>query len=96
MVSIFLEKGGTAVKDKKAVEGIKRREFLYLSGAGVAAMTLIGTPELSHGAETKAAADEVFMMFPGNYTWSAAVRAAIGSSIGGEGRWARSTGCALL
>ncbi|MFH1639795.1 MAG: alpha/beta fold hydrolase [Chloroflexota bacterium] len=29
--------------------------------------------------------DEVFMMFLGNYTWSAAVRSAIASSIGGGG-----------
>lgn len=29
--------------------------------------------------------DELLMMFPGNYTWSAAVRSAIGSSIGGGG-----------
>jgi len=29
--------------------------------------------------------DELLMMFPGNYTWSAAVRGAIGASIGGGG-----------
>ena len=29
--------------------------------------------------------NESFMMFPGNYTWSAAIRSAIGSSIGGGG-----------
>lgn len=29
--------------------------------------------------------DELLTMFPGNYTWSAAVRSAIGSSIGGGG-----------
>ncbi len=29
--------------------------------------------------------DELLMMFPGNYTWSAAVRSAIGSAIGGGG-----------
>jgi len=51
----------------------------------VAGLTLAGIPQLSQGAETKAAADEVFMMFPGDYTWSEAVRAAIGSSIGGGG-----------
>jgi alpha-beta hydrolase superfamily lysophospholipase len=64
---------------------LNRRDFFELGVAGMVGLTLAGIPELSQGAETKAAADEVIMMFPGNYTWSAAVRGAIGSSIGGGG-----------
>jgi dipeptidyl aminopeptidase/acylaminoacyl peptidase len=66
-------------------EGLNRREFFGMGVAGVAGLALSAIPQLSHGAEAKAAADEVLMIFPGNYTWSAAVRGAIGASIGGGG-----------
>ena len=66
-------------------EGLNRRDFFGMGVAGVAGLALSTIPQLSHGAEPKAAADEVLMMFPGNYTWSAAVRGAIGASIGGGG-----------
>ena len=33
----------------KEFKGLTRREFLYLSGAGVAGMTLTGVPGLSYG-----------------------------------------------
>ena len=35
------------------VRGLTRREFLYLSGASIAGMTVAGVPEWSHGAEEK-------------------------------------------
>lgn len=35
--------------EKKELKGLNRREFLYLSGAGVAGMTLAGMPRLSYG-----------------------------------------------
>ena len=76
-------------------EGLNRRDFFGMGVAGVAGLALSTIPQLSHGAEAKAEADEVLMMFPGNYTWSAAVRGAIGASIGGEGRSARSIRCVL-
>lgn len=66
-------------------EGLNRRDFFGMGVAGVAGLTLATIPQLSHGAEAKAAADEVLMIFPGSYTWSAAVRGAIGASIGGGG-----------
>ena len=66
-------------------EGLNRRDFFGLGAAGMAGLALAAVPQISQGAETKAAEDEVLMMFPGNYTWSAAVRGAIGASIGGGG-----------
>ena len=40
------------MKDKKEnFQGLTRREFLYLSGAGMAGMTMAGMPKLGYGAE---------------------------------------------
>ena len=41
---------------KKEIDsgGLSRRDFLYLSGMGVAGFTLAGVPELGHGQEMKA------------------------------------------
>ena len=39
------------MKDKKEnFQGLTRREFLYLSGAGMAGMTMAGIPKLGYGA----------------------------------------------
>jgi len=55
---------------------LNRRDFLALGAAGVAGATLAGAPPMSQAAEMKAS-PETLMMFPGSYTWSAAVRGAI-------------------
>jgi len=39
--------------ERKIFEGMTRREFLYLSGLGMAGMSLAGDPDLSHGTEKK-------------------------------------------
>ena len=62
---------------------INRRGFLTL-GAGVAGAALAGDSLLAKAAETKRP-PETFMMFPGNYTWSAAVRGAIAAFPCGGG-----------
>ena len=42
------------IHGKQASGGkLNRREFLYLSGAGIAGITLAGLPELSHGQDKK-------------------------------------------
>jgi dienelactone hydrolase len=62
---------------------INRRGFLALGAAGVAGATLAGDSLLAQAAETKMPPG-TFMMFPGNYTWSAAIRGAIsGFAFGG-------------
>jgi len=73
------------VNSRRAVDGIKRREFLFLGGAGVAAMTLLRAPELGRGQEKQPRPEGTFMMFPGNYTWSLATNMAISSSMWGGG-----------
>jgi len=40
-------------KIEKKIRGLTRREFLYRSGAGMAAITLAGIPNLGYGAEKK-------------------------------------------
>jgi peptide/nickel transport system substrate-binding protein len=40
-------------KEGKSHKGMARREFLYLSGAGMAGMTVNGFPSLAQGAEKK-------------------------------------------
>jgi len=37
----------------KEFNGLNRRESLYLSGAGIAGMSLVGVPGLSHGQSPK-------------------------------------------
>ena len=39
--------------ERKSFEGMTRREFLYLSGLGMAGMSLARNPDLSLGAEKK-------------------------------------------
>ena len=63
---------------------LKRRDFLALGAAGVAGATLAGGSPLARAAETKAP-PPTLMMFPGNYTWSAAVRGAIAGFPNGGG-----------
>jgi hypothetical protein len=41
------------VNKKEDFAGLTRREFLYLSGVGMAGMTLAGIPRLGYGAEKK-------------------------------------------
>jgi dipeptidyl aminopeptidase/acylaminoacyl peptidase len=61
---------------------MERREVLLLTTGGLASLATT-----SVSAETAAAADEKrdlsFMMFPGNYTWSAAIRGVIASEMWG-------------
>ena len=64
---------------------LKRREFLTLGMAGMTGVTLASLASIAEGAEGKAAIPETFTMFPGNYTWSAAVRGAISSCMYGGG-----------
>ena len=47
-----LEQEAKEMEEKEAME-MTRRRFLYLSGAGMAGMTLAGLPELSHGQDKK-------------------------------------------
>jgi len=65
---------------------LKRRDFLALGAAGVAGATLAGGggSKLASASETKAP-PPTLMMFPGNYTWSAAVRGAIAGFPNGGG-----------
>jgi dipeptidyl aminopeptidase/acylaminoacyl peptidase len=65
---------------------LKRRDFLALGAAGVAGMTLAGSggSELAYAAETKAPLPTL-MLFPGNYTWSAAARGVISGMPRGGG-----------
>ncbi len=64
---------------------MKRRDILQLGGAAAVGMALAGMPRSVSAAEKSPKRDEAFMMFPGNYTWSAAARGAIAASIGGGG-----------
>jgi dienelactone hydrolase len=59
---------------------LKRRELFMLGGAGLAGFALASAPKAGHGAEKGSKPEGSFMMFPGNYTWSAAVRHATSSS----------------
>ncbi len=65
---------------------LKRRDFLALGAAGVAGAALVGGggSKLAYAAETKAP-PPTLMMFPGNYTWSAAVRGVISGMPRGGG-----------
>jgi dienelactone hydrolase len=60
---------------------LSRRDFFGLGVAGMAGLALAGTPQVSYGAEKAPEPGEAFMMFPGNYTWSAAVRGVIATSL---------------
>jgi dienelactone hydrolase len=64
---------------------INRRDFMTLGAAGIAGMTLAAGSPPGHAAEKKAAPPETFVMFPGDYTWSAAVRGAIATCMYGGG-----------
>ncbi|HYB21816.1 MAG TPA: twin-arginine translocation signal domain-containing protein [Thermodesulfobacteriota bacterium] len=59
---------------------LSRRDFLTLGGAG---MAVAAVSPLAHAAEKKASPPETFMMFPGNYTWSAAIRGSIATCMYG-------------
>jgi pimeloyl-ACP methyl ester carboxylesterase len=65
-------------------EKLKRRDFLALGAAGVAGVALAGGSPLAHAAETSGL-PPTFRMFPGNYTWSAAVRGVISNFPNGGG-----------
>ena len=41
------------MENREGFGGLSRRDFLYLSGMGVAGLTLAGVPELGHGQEKK-------------------------------------------
>ncbi|HUL32231.1 MAG TPA: alpha/beta hydrolase, partial [Thermodesulfobacteriota bacterium] len=64
---------------------LNRRNFLSLGIVGMTGATLASLAPTAQGAEGKAAFPETFMMFPGNYTWSAAARGAIASCMYGGG-----------
>lgn len=63
---------------------LKRRDFLALGAAGVAGAALAGAVPRAQAEEPKAT-PETFMMFPGNYTWSSAVRGALAALPYGGG-----------
>ena len=64
---------------------LNRRSFLALGMAGIAGLSVTGTSKRGHAAEKPSDRGEVFMMFSGNYTWSASVRSAIASCMYGGG-----------
>ncbi len=51
--SVNTFEGGGEMGDGKNVQGLNRRDFLYLSGIGMAGLSLSGIPDLSEGAEKK-------------------------------------------
>ena len=63
---------------------LKRRDFLVLGAVGVAGAALAGGSPLAEAAETKAP-PPTLMMFPGDYTWSSAVRGTIAGFPNGGG-----------
>src|SRR5271157_1664105 len=73
------------MKNKGYSESVNRRDFFRLGTAGVVGMTLAGIPQTSQSAEKELNPPEVFMMFPGNYTWSSSVRNVISSIPWGGG-----------
>jgi FrsA-like alpha/beta hydrolase family protein len=60
---------------------MERRDFFRLTAGGVAGLTVAGALPGSAIAEERR--DESFMMFPSNYTWSAAIRGVIATSLWG-------------
>src|SRR6202045_5042326 len=60
---------------------MERRDLFRLTAAGLAGATLAdGTPDAAQAQERR---EESLMLFPGNYTWSAAVRGVIATSLWG-------------
>jgi hypothetical protein len=49
----FFQEDDPMEEKKEDSGGLTRRDFLYLTGAGVTGMALAGMPESSHGAEKK-------------------------------------------
>lgn len=61
---------------------MERRDLFRLGGAGLAGLTLAQLPaEGARAADERP--DESLMMFPGNYTWSAAIRGVIATALWG-------------
>jgi hypothetical protein len=61
---------------------MERRDLFRMTAAGLAGVAVAdGSRDLT--AEAQAPREESFMMFPGNYTWSAAMRGAIATSLWG-------------
>src|SRR5580693_1956366 len=59
---------------------MERRDLFRLTAAGLAGAALADATE---AAEAQERADASLMLFPGNYTWSAAVRGVIATSLWG-------------
>src|ERR1700730_10611885 len=59
---------------------MERRELFPLTAAGLAGAALVDTNE---GTQAQERAEASLMLFPGNYTWSAATRGAIATSLWG-------------
>jgi hypothetical protein len=62
---------------------MERRDLFRLTAAGLAGVA-VADGKHDFPAEAQEAREESFMMFPGNYTWSAAVRGAIATSLWGR------------
>ncbi|MBV8837461.1 MAG: alpha/beta hydrolase [Alphaproteobacteria bacterium] len=64
---------------------MERRDFFRLGAAGVAGLAIADELSDPAAAQTKAEArpDTSLMLFPGNYTWSAAIRGVIATSLWG-------------
>jgi dipeptidyl aminopeptidase/acylaminoacyl peptidase len=61
---------------------MERRDLFRLTAAGLVGVA-VADGKHDFPAEAQEAREESFMMFPGNYTWSAAVRGAIATSLWG-------------
>jgi hypothetical protein len=54
---------------------MERRHLFKLTAAGLAGLTVAdAAPGAAAAQDKKEPRDGAFMMFPGNYTWSAAIR----------------------
>src|SRR5262245_39728613 len=60
---------------------MERRDFFRLTAGGVAGLAVADA--LAGPAKAEEWRDESIMRFPGNYTWSAAIRGAIATSLWG-------------
>src|SRR5205085_1955638 len=62
---------------------MERRDLFRLTAAGLAGVAAANALPVSAQAEGAQRPDSSLMMFPGNYTWSAAIRGVIATSLWG-------------
>src|SRR6516165_8240223 len=62
---------------------MERRDFFRLGAAGFAGLAIADQLAATAAAEAEERPDTSLMLFPGNYTWSAAIRGVIATSLWG-------------